>query len=142
MNRHDDGSAMIEFTYLGVLLLVPLIYVVLSVLAVQRAAFAVTAASRDAGRAFVTAPAGTDGETRAEDAARLVLRDHGLTLPPGALQITCSADPCLTPGGVVHVDIRYVVALPGFAALAGSAASIPVSAHHDELVDRYRTVTP
>ena len=136
--RRDDGNAMVEFSFLGVLLLIPLIYVVLAALAVQRAAFAVTAASRDAGRAFVTAPAGSDSEARAEQAARLVLRDHGLSLLPNALRITCSADPCLTPGAVVHVEITYVVALPGVAAIAGSAASIPVSAHHDEHVDRFR----
>lgn len=135
--RRDDGNAMVEFTFLGVLLLVPLIYVVLAALAVQRAAFAVTAASRDAGRAFVTAPAGSDSEARAEQAAQLVLHDHGLSLPASALHITCSADPCLTPGAVVHVEISYVVGLPGVTAIAGSAASIRVSAHHDEHVDRF-----
>ena len=140
--RREDGNAMVEFTFLGVLLLLPLIYIVLAALSVQRAAFAVTAASRDAGRAFVTAPLGSDSQARAEQAAQLDLRDHGLALPPGGLHITCSADPCLTAGAVVHVEIKYVVTLPGIAAIAGSAASIPVSAHHDEHVDRFRVTSP
>ncbi|MFI5955247.1 hypothetical protein [Cryptosporangium sp. NPDC051539] len=49
--RGDDGSAIIEFVWGGVLLLVPLLYVVLAVFEVQRNAFAVTEAAREAGRA-------------------------------------------------------------------------------------------
>ncbi len=44
----EEGSALIEFVGLGVLLLLPLLYLLLSVFAVQRAAFAVTQAARDA----------------------------------------------------------------------------------------------
>ncbi|MDQ1747781.1 MAG: hypothetical protein QOD07_2044, partial [Frankiaceae bacterium] len=40
----DRGSAVVEFVWLGVLLMVPLVYVVMAALSVQGAAFAETAA--------------------------------------------------------------------------------------------------
>ena len=54
--RHsgEQGSAVVEFVTLGVLLLVPLIYLVLTVARIQAGAYAVSMAAREAGRAFVT----------------------------------------------------------------------------------------
>ena len=52
--RGDDGNAIVEFVYLAVLLMVPLVYVLLTVFQVQRAAFAASSAAREAGRVFVT----------------------------------------------------------------------------------------
>ena len=40
--RRDDGSALVEFTWLAILLMIPLVYVVLAAVSVQRAAFATT----------------------------------------------------------------------------------------------------
>ncbi len=59
--RGDDGSALIEFIGLSILLLVPLIYLLVTVFAIQRAAFGVTQAAREAGRAFATAPTAAVG---------------------------------------------------------------------------------
>ena len=47
--RSDTGNAMVEFTFLGVLLFVPLVYLVLAVLDVQRASYGASAAVREAG---------------------------------------------------------------------------------------------
>ncbi|MGA9749833.1 MAG: hypothetical protein WBQ50_20460, partial [Nocardioides sp.] len=54
--RREDGTALVEVSWLAILLMVPLIYIVLAVYDTQRHAFAVTAAARAAGRAFVLAP--------------------------------------------------------------------------------------
>ncbi|MEP6462093.1 MAG: hypothetical protein ABJC62_01465 [Frankiaceae bacterium] len=136
--RNDRGSALIEFTFLSVLMLVPLAYLVLAVFSVQRAAFAVTAATRDAGRAFVTT---TDGDptARAQAAATLALRDQGLSLPAGALRITCETD-CRTPGSAVYVALDYIVVLPVVPpALGGhSLGGIAVRGRHTELIDEFR----
>lgn len=135
--REDDGNALVEFTVLGVLLLVPLTYVVITVAQVQRAAFAATEASRAAGRAFVVAGGADAGERRAESAAALALRDQGLSLPPGGLAIGCEAAPCLTAGSTVHVHVDLQVDLPFLPpVLAGRApATIAVHGRHDEVVD-------
>ena len=42
----EAGSAVVEFVWLGILLLVPLVWIVISVFEVQRGAFAVSAAAR------------------------------------------------------------------------------------------------
>ena len=138
--RTDDGAAMVEFTFLAVLLLVPLAYVVVAAFTVQRAAFAVTAATREAGRAFVTTPAGGDPDARAAAAAALALRDQGLTLVPGTLAISCEAAPCLTPGARVRVALDYTVELPLLPrALAGQPlGGIVVRGRHAQVVDEYR----
>ena len=134
----DEGTATIEFTFLAILLLVPLVYVVLSASEVQRNAYAAAEAARDAGRAYVRAETAGDGEREAYAAAKLAFSDQGLDLPEDAVRITCSADPCLTPGGRVTVSINARATLPGVPALGRGAATVRVSAHHVEVVDSYR----
>jgi len=135
---------VLEFLFLAVLLMVPLVYVLLTVFAVQRAAYAVASASREAGRVFVAADSTALGQRRAEQATALVLRDSGLVGEPGSLELTCSAQPCLTPGATVSVDLTSAVDLPlapGF--LTGVApASIRVTGSHVEVVDRFRAPRP
>ena len=66
----SGGSALVELTWLGILLLVPLLWIVLSVFEVQRGAFATSAAARAAGRAYALAPTDAEGRAQAEAAAR------------------------------------------------------------------------
>ncbi|MCA1825174.1 MAG: hypothetical protein LC640_13175 [Frankia sp.] len=139
----DEGSAIVEFTYLAVLLLIPLVYIMLSVFQVQRAAFGVTAAAREAGRAYVTATDANDARARAEDAITIALRDQGLDrdgLGPvrvvGNTSLTPPDDAAAGPS-TVTVRLRYVVRLPVLGSLF-AAAVIPVSVEHTETIDRYR----
>jgi hypothetical protein len=128
---------MLEFTFLGVLLMVPLTYVMLTVLTVQKAAYAVTTAAREAGRMFVTASDESSARARANDAARLALRDQGM--PSAPVTIACAGDPCLTPGATVHVRVSARVRLPFVPDVLGRApASIRVNGRHDAVVDRFR----
>src|SRR4051812_6922625 len=117
--------------------MIPLVYVMVTVFLVQRAAFAVTEAAREAGRAFVTADDVAQGEERAGYAADLALADHGLDGP--APQIDCSDPECLTPGATVRITVSYDVPLPllgrAFGALPGH---IPVSGEYVAVVDRFR----
>ena len=135
----DSGNAMVEFTFLAVLLFVPLVYVVVAVFDVQRASYGASAAVREAGRAYVGATSTAEAEQRAEAAARIALADQGLELAPGELRIACSADPCLTPGAVVTVTLDTEVALPWVPVLGGRpTAGIAVTARHDAVVDAFR----
>jgi hypothetical protein len=143
--RRQRGSALVEVTWLTILLLVPLVYLVLSVFEVQRAAFAVTAASRAAGRAFVLAPDEAAGQARALHAAGVALRDQGLSLREGDLGVTCEPDPraCLRPGSVVVVGLGLDVALPlvpDF--LGGGTPSIRVSSTHRAPYGSFREARP
>jgi Flp pilus assembly protein TadG len=138
--RQNGGSAIVEFTFLSVLFMVPLLYLLLAVFQVQRAAYAVTTATREASRAFVTAPSNDVGMDRAYAAAAISLADHDLELDASAMDVQCSGVSCLTPGAQVTVDIVIDVPLPFVPALWDGSfpAAVPVRASHIQVVDSYR----
>lgn len=132
---------MVELTWLSLFLMIPLVYLVITVVTVQRAAFGATEASRSAGRAFVLAPDLATARQRAYAAAALAMDDQGMTLDPAALHITCRPTPasCLLPGSVVEVRVDLDVSLPLVPSVSGrSAASIAVHARHAEPYGTYR----
>ena len=142
--RGDDGSAIVEFVWLAILLLVPLVYVVVTVFETQRTAYAVSAAARSAGRAFVTAPDQASGYARARAAARLAFADQG-TDAPVAVRISCRPSPgsCLSPGSVIFVRVASSVALPLTPAVfGGEAPRISVDASHQEPYGTFREARP
>ena len=134
--RGDDGNALLEFTYLAVLLMVPLIYVLLTVFQVQRASFGVTEAARQAGRAYATADDAAAGRARAQVAARLAMRDQGLTCG----ECLSSIEGRLVPDGQVVATVEFFVRLPGLGAGLGEGrGGLRGDATHVERVDRFRT---
>ena len=131
--RDERGSALVEVTWLSILLLVPLVYVVLAVFEVQRSAYAVNAATRAAGRAYTLAPSEGEAAARARTAADVALSDQGLGPDGATMSLTCTPLPhdCLSPGSVVHVRMRYRVDLPLVpSALGANTPSIRVEAEH------------
>ena len=142
--RDDSGTAIIEFVWLAIILLVPLLYVVLAAFDTQRAAYAASAAARSAGRAFVTAPDQASGYARAREAVRLAYADQRLDAIP-AVTIRCRPDPrdCLTPGSVVRAQVRSSVALPLVPAVFGSQTpAIQVDADHEAPYGTFREARP
>jgi Flp pilus assembly protein TadG len=139
----DAGNAMVEFVYLSLLLMIPLFYTLLAVFQVQGAAFAVTEASRQAGRAFVRADTLDQGYARAAKAVALALKDQGVagTVVP---TFTCDPGPCdLSSGQRVEVRVSYTVALPFVGSFFGKdRAGIPVTGTHVEYVDRFKENQP
>ena len=137
----DNGSAIIEFTILAVCLIVPLLYIVLSLMQVQAAAYAVTQAAREAGRAYVLAPTPAIGQVRAQAAMRLALINQGLPPDAARLSLRCRGGACLSPGSSVTVDVDMSVDLPLLpeAITAGTGAGIPVTSTHVATVDRLRS---
>ena len=135
--RGDDGNALVEFTYLAVLLMVPLVYLLVTVFQVQRAAFGVTEAARSAGRAYVTSDTAAQAAARAQEAADLAMRDQ---IPGyGSARVSYPSTPSLAPGGTVTVTVRHDVTLPILGGLFGRVEpTIPVRATHVEVVDAFR----
>lgn len=143
LRADDKGTAVLEFVFLAVVLLVPLVYVLLAAFQVQRAAYALSAAAREAGRGYLTAPSADVAAGRAMAAVEVALRDHGLAADDVAVTVGCAADPCLTPGATVTVRLATTVPLPFVPALLGRpAAGIAVHAEHAEVVDAYRAGRP
>ena len=94
--RDESGTALVEFVWLAILLIVPLLYIVLAAFDTQRAAYAASSAARSAGRAFVTAPDQATGYARADAAVRLAYRDQRIeTVPDVSDQL--SARPAQLP---------------------------------------------
>lgn len=139
MRKGDEGSAIVEFAWLAVLLLVPLIYVVLTAVTVQRAAFGVTTAAREAARAYATAGSDGAGEQRAEAAAQLAMSDQGIAWTPGSRIVECGL--CsYAAGSTFEVNLQARVRLPFVPRwMCGDrcVAGIAVSAHHRERLDCY-----
>lgn len=136
--RAQAGSAIVEFVFLAVLMLVPLFYLVMVLARLQAGAYAVSAASREAGRAYVTAPVAGQAPVRARSAAGLAFADQGFG-SEGSIQIGCDGTPCLRPEGRVQVKATLWVPMPLVPAFFAAIVplQIPVSATHLATVDRF-----
>lgn len=145
IRRDDRGTALVEFTHLALVLMVPLVYVMLLVFTLQRAGFAVSAAAREAGRAYVTAESAAQGRARAEQAIALTLDDHRLdagdaTLTIGPPTAVAGGRPSLPETRGVLIEVRHVVELPVVGDLFGGLrlGSIPVTGEHFAVFDTFR----
>lgn len=110
----ETGSASLEFITVGLILLLPLVYLVLTVAAIQGAAFAVEGAARQAVRVFVQSSDLAEASARAELAIRFALADAGLDDLEPNVTVTCTPDPdaCLTRLGTVRLAVVVTVPLP------------------------------
>ncbi len=143
--RDESGSALIELSWLAIILIVPLVWVVISVFEVQQGAFATSAAARAAGRAYALAPDDATGEARATAAVRQVLDDQGTPGQRARVRVSCDA-----PGGSCHVGTSVItvtvdsgVDLPFFPAIFGrGAASFSLDATHTVPIGQYVESAP
>lgn len=134
----ERGSAPVELVWIVVLLLVPFVYVMLAVFDAQRAAYAVSSASKAAARAYVQAPDSVTAAERARQAAGVALSDQRVDAD---VVVTClpSRDACLQPGSSVRVEVRTVQPLPLTpSALGGQLGGIAVDASHVEPFGSFR----
>ncbi len=143
LRSRDRGSAVVEFVTIGVLMLVPVVYLVLATAGVQAAAFATESAAREAARIVVTADDEQQSQQRVVAAVGWALRDQGIEADPaGAVQVLCSAQPCLTSGADVTVVVAVEVLLPAVPAGLSQVVPlvVPVSASHTQVVDEFGAV--
>lgn len=141
----DRGSAMVEFTVLAVLMLVPLVYLVVVLGRLQAGSFAVEAAARSAARSYTSAPTEAVAADRARAAVGLALADQGFDVEPDAvMQVECETRPCLQPESRVTVQVRLEVAMPGVPAVVDAVVplSVAVEAESVAVVDRFTAVAP
>jgi Flp pilus assembly protein TadG len=151
-NSHDQiedaGNAVIEFVFVAVLIMIPLVYFVVAVASVQRSSVAVTHAAREAGRAFATADSTDQGLQRAEVAVRLALADQGLSddaiVRYVAADGTCESGtttPSLSPGAKFAVCVIRHASLPAVPSLI-SGRGITTVGRYVLHIDDYRVVAP
>lgn len=137
----EAGSASLEFITAGLILLVPLVYLVLALSALQAGTLAVEGAARQAARVYVQAPDEAQATARAERAVEFGLADYGIPTEAAAVRIRCAPAPgtCLTRQGRVVVTVGVVVALPFVPDLLslGRPAGILVQASATQTVSRF-----
>ena len=137
----DDGSASLEFITAGVLLLVPLVYLILVMSVIQGGALCVEGASRQAARVYVQAKTKASATAEAKTAVEFALADFGVSDSNVKLKITCRPHPskCLTRRAYVTVTVTASVALPLVPNVLNlkTPFSIPMTATSTEQVSRF-----
>ena len=139
--RNDGGSASLEFVTVGLLLLVPIVYLVLALSALESASFGVEGAARQATRVFVQSESEGAAESAARTAIQVTLADYGLDARNAHVVISCRPNPsdCLTRRGYVTVTITTTVPLPLMPPVLQLhlPAGIPVQSVATEQVSRF-----
>ena len=144
----ERASAIIEFIFVAVLVLVPLIYLIVAVAVVQRGRLATTNAARDVGRAIATSRTAGEAELRAQVALRAAL--HGQGLGPADVElryVDAGADcrsqptvPSLAPASVFAVCVTRHQPLPAVPTLL-SGRGVTIIGRYLVHIDDFRIIT-
>ncbi|MDJ0334578.1 hypothetical protein QMG83_05015 [Salinibacterium sp. G-O1] len=137
----DRGSASLEFITAGLVLLVPLVYLILAMASIQAGALAVEGAARQASRVFVQSGDIGSAQTSAVRAVEFALADHGIDPDSAAISVTCEPDPstCLTRRGFVTVTVALSAPLPLVppVLIGDFPLAVPLSATSTQQVSRF-----
>jgi hypothetical protein len=134
----ERGSASLEFLTVGVILLVPLVYLVLAVAAIQGGALAVEGAARQAARVAVVAGDQASADAAVDRVVRVALADYGVAASEASVTVDCDAD-CAEPGTRVQVTVTARITLPlvpDFLSL-DRVGSVPIAASATQTVSRF-----
>ncbi|MEV7607891.1 TadE family protein [Microbacterium sp. NPDC089320] len=138
--RDDDGSAALEFITVGVILLVPLVYLIIALGAIQEQTLGVEAAARHVARTIALAPDPATAAATSERVLADVSGQYGIDEGSTGLTVTCfpAGAACPSAGAIVTVTITASVALPLMPAVFGSdtAAAIGVEGSAVQKVSR------
>jgi hypothetical protein len=149
----DQGTAIIEFVFVALVVMVPLVYTIAAAATVQRSVLAVREAAREAGRAFATTDVAATPELterRALDrltaAVRISLANQGLPddaevrfVAVGARCDEASITPILAPGAQFTICVRRSMDLPGVPGIL-SGRGIATTGRYLLHVDDYRSL--
>jgi len=140
--REDQGSSSLEFITVGMVMLIPLVYLVLTMSAIQGGALAAEGAARQAARVFVQAETLAEAEGSAERAIEFALNNYGLDSSDASVEIACTPDPanCLSHHGYVTVNVAVLVDLPlAPPVLTGNfPVHVPLDASATQQVSQFR----
>ena len=126
----ERGSASLEFLTVGMLLLVPIVYLVLALASVQGGALAVEGAARQAARIAVQSGDLSLAESAVDRAVRVTLADYGVDADAASVVIECGSAACDAPGTRVRVSVEARVPLPLVPDVLelGLVGSVPIEA--------------
>lgn len=137
----ERGSAALEFILVGLLMLVPLVYLVVSLGLIQGQSFGAEAGARHIARAVSTASDAEDAAERADLVLSSVVSEYGLDERAVSLSLTCrpAGAECPSAGATLVVTLRTTVSLPLVPPVLGldRLATIPVEASAAQKVSRF-----
>lgn len=134
----ESGSAIVEFIFLAVLLMVPVAYLILTVGQVQGGAYAVVGAADQAAKVFVLHKDLPAAHLAAEQAVQLAIEDMGFDPESAELTISCDGG-CLTAGSTISAHVELRVELPVVGSLPGvNATAATVDSTATQKVGRFR----
>ncbi|MBN9176057.1 MAG: TadE family protein [Microbacterium sp.] len=135
----EAGSAALEFILVGLVLLVPIVYLVIALGTIQGQALGVETGARQLARTIAAAPDAATAEARAERVRDAIVREYGLDAAAVAVDISCSRAACPEPGAILTVTVRTEVPLPLVPAILGldDLARVPVEAASAQKVSRF-----
>lgn len=138
--RNDDGSAALEFITVGVILLVPLAYLVITLGVVQETLLGAEAAARHTARVIGQAESLTAAAESGDAVLANVIDEYGIDAENVAVSITCTPTGanCPSPGATVIVTVTTHVSLPFVPEIFGleRATQIPLQAASAQKVSR------
>lgn len=137
----ERGSAALEFILVGLLLLVPLVYLVVSLGLIQGQALGAEAGARHIARAVSTASSADDARARADLVLAAVADEYGMDAASIDLSLSCAprGAECPEAGATIVVTLATRVTLPLVPPVLGldRLASIPVEASAVQKVSRF-----
>jgi Flp pilus assembly protein TadG len=136
---HERGSAVVEFTFLALLLMVPLVYFIITLSQIQGGSFAVVGAADQAAKVFVAQSDAGTAQAAAEQAVAIALADFGHPAEDARVTTTCTPADCQAAGSTVTVTVKLTVPLPFLPFNDGIRLSVSeVEASSTQLVGRFR----
>lgn len=135
----ERGSAALEFILVGVLMLVPLVYLIVSLGLIQEQSLGAEAAARHVARAMSTASGVGDARQRADRVLASVTDQYGLEDVGIAIECTPVGAGCPSAGATLAVTVSTRVTLPLVPPVLGldQLAAIPVEATAAHKVSRF-----
>jgi Flp pilus assembly protein TadG len=138
-DTRQQGSAVVEFTFLALLLMVPLVYFVITMGQIQGGSFAVVGAADQAAKVYVSQPDAESAQRAAEQAALVALADYGHPAGKAHVSTSCAPSDCQAAGTAVTVTVNLSVPLPFVPFSEGFRLNASdVDASSTQLVGRFR----
>ena len=137
----ERGSAALEFILVGLILLVPLVYLVVSLGLIQGQTLGAEAGARHIARTVSQAADAASARTAAEGVLASVVDEYGIDAATVDVAMECmpAVSSCPRAGATVVVTVRTKVALPLVPPVLGldQLASIPIEASSAQKVSRF-----
>lgn len=129
----EDGSASVEFIGLSVILLIPAIYLLITISQLQSAGYAAVAASDQAAKTIGYSADDAVAETRALETVHLTAQNYAVDPTETSVTIECSNPECTIPGTRITVHVSIDVPLPLIPTFLGEStriATMNATGHH------------